>query len=145
MLACVDIEDHSKSEGRCFGGFTPSFSAASEIDLEEDMATGMSFLWESRFASVMNKPDHSTQRASEVVHDDLSSCAADTSMSSLLSKSPDESATPIFANSKVAFWKTCSKSPISGQCGSDNAPISSMIASGKRSERVETSGRFLPP
>ena len=93
----------------------------------------------------MNKPDHSTQRASEVVQDDLSSCAADTSMSNLLSKSPDESATPIFANSKVAFWKTCSKSPILGQCGSDTAPISSMIASGKRSERVETSGKILPP
>ena len=92
----------------------------------------------------MNKPDHSTHRASEVVQDDLSSCAADTSMSILLSKSPDESATPIFANSKVAFWKAFSESLISGQSESVNAPISSMIASGKRSERVETSGRFLP-
>ena len=44
VLAWENMEDHSKSEGRCFGGFTPSFSAASEIVLEEDMATGMSFL-----------------------------------------------------------------------------------------------------
>ena len=44
VLAWEIIEDHSKSEGRCFGGLTPSFSDASEIVLEEDMATGMSFL-----------------------------------------------------------------------------------------------------
>ena len=43
-LAWDIMDDHSESEGRCFGGFTPSFSDASEIVLEEDMATGMSFL-----------------------------------------------------------------------------------------------------
>ena len=44
VLAWENMEDHSKSEGRCFGGFTPSFSEASEIVLEEDMATGISSL-----------------------------------------------------------------------------------------------------
>ena len=44
VLAWEKMEDHSKSEGRCFGGFTPSFSEASEIVHEEDMATGISSL-----------------------------------------------------------------------------------------------------
>ena len=33
VLAWEIIEDHSKSEGRCFGGLTPSFSDASELFL----------------------------------------------------------------------------------------------------------------
>ena len=96
--ACDTIDDHSESEGVCFGGDTPSLSEASVIVREDAMAMGISSLCESKSASVMKSPAHSIQRDSDVVQYDLASKVAETSMSSLLSMSLEESATPILAS-----------------------------------------------
>ena len=88
--ACDTIDDHSESEGVCFGGDTPSLSEASEIVREDAIAMGISSLCESKSASVMKSPAHSIQRDSDVVQYDLASNVAETSMSSLLSMSLEE-------------------------------------------------------
>jgi hypothetical protein len=43
-IACETMEDHSESEGGCFGGATPSFSDVSTMFSEDAMARGISFL-----------------------------------------------------------------------------------------------------
>ena len=137
------IDDHSESEGVCFGGDTPSLSEASEIVREDAIAMGISSLCESKSASVMKSPAHSIQRDSDVVQYDLASKVAETSMSSLLSMSLEESATPILASNNVALWKRSSESS-RGQFGSDRAAMESISASGNLSERILTSGRVRP-
>ena len=136
---------HSTCSGWCAGVATSSAVAAASIDSASAIATGISCLCPSKSTSAKNSPAHSIHLASLVVHEALSSIAAEDSMSSRRSRSAAASATPRLASMTAASESiSCSSISSAGQSGSAIAAIPSVLASGNLLLRALASGLILP-
>ena len=119
--------------------------ATSFTDLDLETISGIFFLCSSKSKSDKNNPIHSMHLASKVVQEDLISLFAETNISILLSISPEDSATPLFASlvdASINFF--ISSSDNSGHSEYEITPNESFSASGNLSINVRASGVIRP-